>query len=428
MSEQTGTSCNEYQMLERRALLKSAWKMGAAAALSAPAWLPRMAFAEDEDSSRDLIVCVFLRGGADGLSTCVPHGDDEYYAARNVLAIPRPDAAAAQKAIDLDGFFGLPPAFAPLKPIYDAGELAIVHASGLPDDTRSHFEAQGLMEGGDLAGNLSTGWLARHLMSVNAPADVAMRAMAASISIPRSLAGAPQTVAIPDIDNYGLIGRGVTARERQAYLNALYEGEKSLLQVSAANVAATVDLVSSISAGGYMPANDAVYPEDDWGLGLRAVAQLAKAEVGLEVACVDLGGWDTHAFQGTLDGQLNNLMANFANGMTAFHADMGEHMARTTVVVLSEFGRRVAENFSLGCDHGHGNAMFVMGRSVNGGQVISDWPGLHPDQLDEGRDLAITIDYRDVLAEILQKRAANGAVETVFPGFTPMGRGVLMGG
>lgn len=425
MSEIFG--CDEYQQLERRALLKSAWKLSAAAALSAPAWLPRMAFAADENSARDLIVCVFLRGGADGLSTCVPFGDADYYNARNVLAVPPPDAATALKAIDLDGYFGLPPAFAPLKPIYDAGQLAIVHASGLNDDTRSHFEAQGLMEGGDLNQSQGSGWLARHLLSVNASPEIAMRAMAASIALPRSLAGAPKAVAIPGIDNYGLIGRAQTTAERQAFLAALYEGFADPVQSAATNVAATIDLISGISTAGYVPANDAVYPEDAWGLGLRSIAQIAKADVGLEVACIDLGGWDTHAFQGTLDGQLNNLMTNFANGLAAFHADMQDRMDSTTLVVLSEFGRRVAENFSLGCDHGHGNAMFVLGGNINGGQVHADWPGLHTDLLDDGRDLAITTDYRDVLAEILNKRAANNAVDLVFPGYTPTIRNIVSG-
>ncbi|MCA9256972.1 MAG: DUF1501 domain-containing protein, partial [Phycisphaerales bacterium] len=287
------------------------------------------------------------------------------------------------------------------------------------NDTRSHFEAQGLMEAGDPTGSQGSGWLARHLLSVSALASSALRAMAASNGLPRSLAGAPNAVAIPNIDGYGLIGRAQTTTERRAYLDALYEGAADPLATTAMNVGATIDVIEQISAGGYTPANGALYPEDEWGRGLRAIAQIAKAEVGLEVACIDLGGWDTHAFQGTLDGQLNNQMTRLADGLAAFYADMRDRAASTTLIVLSEFGRRVAENLSLGCDHGHGNAMFVLGGNVNGGRVIADWPGLQTDQLDNGRDLAITTDYRDVLAEILTRRAANTAIDEVFPGFTP---------
>lgn len=417
--------CDEYFQLERRALLRAAWKAGAAAVVSAPAWLPRMAFAADENSDRDLLVCVFLRGGADGLTTCVPHGDDEYYNARSTIAVPRPDDSGPNKAIDLDGFFGLPPALAGLKPIYDVGQLAIVHATGLNHPTRSHFEAQDLMETGTSVAVDTVGWLARHLFSVTAPEDVKLRAMAASEAIPRSLGGAPATVAVPNIDQYGLVGRAQTTTERQSLLGSLYEGTADPARTGASNVIDTIDLISQISANGYVPANGAIYPESDWGIGLRTIAQLAKAEVGLEVACIDLGGWDTHAFQGTLDGHLFNLMTEFSAGLTAFHSDMQDCMGSITILVMSEFGRRVAENGSLGCDHGHGNALLVLGGNVNGGQVYADWPGLHPDVLDDQRDLAITTDYRDVLSEILTRRAGNSSLELVFPDYTPMFQGIV---
>ncbi len=416
--------CEEYVELERRALLGAVWRAGALAAVSTPAWLPRLAFAADGGTARDLIVCVFLRGGADGLTTCVPHGDPAYYDARPRLAVPRPDAAGAAKAMDLDGFFGLPPGLSALKPIYDAGQLAVVHAAGSSDPTRSHFEAQDIMEAGSAGIASGTGWLARHLLSIEAPQDARLRGVAASSTIPRSLAGAPATVAVPDIESYGLMGRPQTADDRQALLASMYGPAAEPARTNAANVVATIRLIDQVGQGGYTPANGAVYPEDEWGTGLRTIAQLAKADVGLEVACLDLGGWDMHANEGPIDGQLNALMARFAAGLAAFHADMLDRLGSLTLVALSEFGRRVAENGSGGCDHGHGNAMFVMGGNVNGGRVFADWPGLQPDALYENRDLAVTTDYRDILAEVLADRAGNTQLDTVFPGYSPTFRGV----
>ncbi|MFQ5424924.1 MAG: DUF1501 domain-containing protein [Phycisphaerae bacterium] len=416
--------CEEYVELERRALLGAVWRAGALAAVSTPAWLPRLAFAADGGTARDLIVCVFLRGGADGLTTCVPHGDAAYYDARPRLAVPRPDAAGEAKAMDLDGFFGLPPGLSALKPIYDAGQLAIVHAAGSSDPTRSHFEAQDIMEAGSAGIASGTGWLARHLLSIEAPQDARLRGVAASSTIPRSLAGAPATVAVPDIESYGLMGRPQTADDRQALIASMYGPAAEPARTSAANVVATIRLIDQVGQGGYTPANGAVYPEDEWGIGLRTIAQLARADVGLEVACLDLGGWDMHANEGPIDGQLNALMARFAAGLAAFHADMLDRLGSLTLVALSEFGRRVAENGSGGCDHGHGNALFVMGGNVNGGRVFADWPGLQPDTLYENRDLAVTTDYRDILAEILAHRAGNTQLDTVFPGYNPTFRGV----
>ncbi len=428
MNEQvTCRGCAEYVELERRQFLDRCARIGALAMLSAPAWFPRLAFASDPENLHDTIICIFLRGGADGLTLCVPYGDADYYVARNVIAVPPPDSAAPLKAVDLNGFFGLAPGVATLLPIYSAGHLAFVHACGSPDSSRSHFQAQDSMESGtlEISGN-STGWLARHLLTVPAMGNGLLRGVGASVTIPKSLAGAAATIPIPDIDNYDLVGQPVTKAARQALLSTMYASAGTFLQVHAENVAATLDLITQVNANGYTPAGGAVYPEGPWGIGLRTIAQLTKADIGLEVACIDLHGWDTHAEQGTLDGKLHALMSTLSEGLVALYTDLTECLNRVTVVVLSEFGRRVEENASAGCDHGHGNAMMVMGGNVNGGQVIAEWPGLHPDVLDQGRDLAITIDYRDVLGEILQKRAGNTSLDTVFPGYTPVFQNVVV--
>jgi uncharacterized protein (DUF1501 family) len=418
--------CSEYRALERRDFVRTLGRLGAAAVVSAPAWLPKLAFARDENSSRDLIVCVFLRGGADGLSLVVPHGDAGYYRARPSLAVPRPDDRGSRVAVDLDGFFGLAPGLASFKPIYDAGQLAIVHAVGSPDPTRSHFEAQDFMENGTPGdGTTLTGWLGRHLQDVGTSADGPLRGLAASYTIPRSLSGAPATVAVPSIAEYGLVGRPETGDERLGWMSSVYGQSDEPVRTAAANVTDTIKLIQQVGSSGYTPASGAVYPQGEWGLGLQTIAQLAKADVGLEAACIDLDGWDTHAVQGPLTGKLDALCTTLSTGLAAFHADMSDRLDRTTVVVMSEFGRRVAENGSAGTDHGHGSCMFVLGGNVNGGRVHGDWPGLQRDQLDNERDLAITTDFRDVLSEILEKRAGNPGPASVFPGFTPTFPGVV---
>ncbi len=422
----TKNGCPEYHALQRRSFLRTLGQASAAAALVTPVWLPKLVFAQSENSERDLLVCVFLRGGADGLTLCVPHAEQAYYDARPTLAIPAPDSVLSNRATDLDGFFGLPPALARLKPIYDARQLAIVHATGSSHPTRSHFEAQDFMEAGTPGDStVVTGWLARHLHSVREADDVVLRGMAASTTIPRTLGGAPKTVAITSIDEYGLVGREETRDAQLDLFREVYGSSNDVLSAAANNITTTTSLIDRIKSSPYTPAGGAAYPTDGWGEGLKTIARLAKADVGLEAACIDLDGWDTHAEQGSLNGELNGLMDRFARGLEAFHADMADRIDRTTVVVLSEFGRRVDENGSKGTDHGHGNAMFVMGGHVNGGQVITDWPELSPDALDDRRDLAITIDYRDILSEVLTKRAGNTSLEAVFPGYAPEFRGVV---
>lgn len=419
--------CTEYHQVSRRGFL--GWAGGALTALAVPTWMPRVVMADSENSSRDVIISIFLRGGADGLTLCVPHAEDAYYGLRPNLAVARPDSSAALKVTDLDGFFGLPPAMAPLLGAYQAGDLAVVHACGLPQTSRSHFDAMHFMETGQVSpGNLATGWLGRHLQNT-APthAEGLLRAVAIGFGLPRHFVGAPQSLPIDDLTNFNLRGAPNTLADRRQALETMYGDLPGVLGESARNTFQTVDLLDQIDFEGYQAAGGAVYPESELGQSLQSTAALLKAELGVEAVGIDVGGWDTHDFQGSTEGEMATLMSDLAQGLAAFHQDMHGAPCSYTLVAMSEFGRNAFENGSLGTDHGHGGVLFAMGDSIDGGQVMHDWPGLSPNQLYEGQDLAITIDYRDILAEILTQRLDNADIDAVFgdPSFTPQMRGIV---
>ncbi len=420
--------CLEYSQLSRRGFLGTSGAALAAAAI--PAWLPKVVLAGDA-TSRDSLVVVFLRGGMDGLTAVAPYGDPNYYAPdlRPALAIAPP--GSANGAIDLNGFFGFAPALAPLLPAYQAGDLAVIHATGSPDPTRSHFDAMSYMEFGIPLQPLNTvsGWLARHLLSVPPlAANNPLRGVMVDDLLPRSLAGAPNTLPIADPAGFSFPGRSISAQIRAGVIDADYLDATQPLASAAMNTIDTIDLLQTIDFANYLPANGAVYPTSGFGMALKSIAALLKADVGVEVAEADLGGWDTHAQQGPLTGELAGLMTDLAGSLAAFHLDMQARLGNVTLVVMSEFGRRADQNSSLGTDHGHGNCMFVLGGNVAGGRVIADWTSgelLHPDLLYGGDSLAVTIDYRDILAEILQTRLQNNALDVVFPNYTPTFRGVI---
>ena len=416
------TCCTEYARLDRRTFL--ARSMQSAAALmfgnklvALPRWAPRISLADPHVGPRgDTLVCVFLRGGADGLNMVVPHGDASYYTHRPLIGIARPDdRQASAKAVDLDGFFGLHPALAPLSNIYHAGQMAFVHATGSPDETRSHFEAMDLMERGAVTGEYS-GWLARHLATLDTQNESALRAVGIGDMLQASLTGTVSATALQSIADYHLLGRDERVGEMQTLLYALYSRGSDLLAATAQQTFAAIEVLGKIDTQNYTPAG-AAYPDDEFGLGLQTIAQLIKADVGVEVACIDLGGWDTHVAQGGTEGLMANNLAALANGLTAFHQDLQEQMGSVTLVVMSEFGRRLQENGGLGTDHGHGNMMMLLGGGIAGGQVFSRWPGLQQEQLVGPGDLAVTTDYRDVLGEILRKRLNNPLVADVFPDY-----------
>jgi len=417
--------CTEYAQLNRRSFLGIG--AAAAAALVAPTWVPRVAYAQSENSARDVMVTLFLRGGCDGLSLLPPHGDPAYYDARPSLAIA-PPGGGANSAIDLDGFFGLAPAMASLHGAYMAGDLLPVHACGSTDGTRSHFDAMHFMEVGKARDpKLVTGWLGRHLLNT-APMDAnsVLRAVGISPGLQRSLVGGPQALPIPDPTDFRLAGNEASAAERLNTLVRMYENTDAPLAAAARATEETVALLEQLGLANYQPMNGAVYPESELGQAFRATAALIRGDVGVEAVAMDRGDWDTHEEQGPVDGDMAALMTDLSECLAAFHADVIAPNDRgVTVVVQSEFGRVVAENGSQGTDHGHGNAMLVMGAAVNGGRVLTNWPGLATEQRYEGQDLAITIDYRDILHEVVSQRLGNPDPGFVFPDFTPTPRGVF---
>jgi uncharacterized protein (DUF1501 family) len=418
-------------MQTRRDFLSRAGMVGALGISKAlfPAWMPRLAFRppNQAQAARDVLVCIFLRGGIDGLSAVAPYGEGaNYYDNRPTQRLTEPGSGVGS-AVDLDGFFGFHPALEPLKEVYDLGQLAVVHATGSIDPSRSHFDAMKFMEYGTPgAKGTGTGWIGRHLESAAWQNDSPFRAVGMGAMVPNSLRGNITPLSLQSIANFHLRGREGELRRMQATLQELYSVQAPAddLGKQAAMVFQTVDMLQQINANGYTPSNGAAYPDDDegFGQGLKQIAQLIKAEVGLEVACVDLGGWDTHENQGTVDGFFNNHLNVLGRGLHAFYSDLQEYMPNISVVTMSEFGRRVSENASSGTDHGHGNFMFVMGGGVKGGQVFARWPGLAPEALSDG-DLEITTDYRDVLAEVIGGRLGNPALDQVFPNFTvsPLG-------
>ncbi|MBI5961136.1 MAG: DUF1501 domain-containing protein [Chloroflexi bacterium] len=393
-----------------------------------PRWMPRMAFRpQQQNAPGDILVVIFQRGGMDGLNVVVPYGEGSaYYDRRPTIAIPEPDGGD-NAALDLDGFFGLHPALRPLHEIYQAGHLAVIHAAGSPDPSRSHFDAMEFMERGTPGEKLtSTGWINRHLQTSAWQNDSPFRAIGMGTIVPTSLRGPVSALSLQSIADFHLSGRDDQLAVLQRTLASLYHvpAPVDVLGIQAAEVFASSDILIRLAQSGYEAEYGAEYPNSDFGQGLQQVAQLIKAHVGLEVACLDIGGWDTHEDQGSANGQMASLLDDLARGLGAFYADLQDYRNEVTVVTMSEFGRRAEENASAGTDHGHGNCMFVMGGGLNGG-VYARWPGLSDDALDDG-DLAITTDYRDVLAEVLAGRVLNPAVDQIFPNFTPTPQGILV--
>lgn len=365
--------------------------------------------------NRDVLVVVFQRGGADGLNMVVPHGDKEYYARRSEIAIGQPGGDAG--VIDLDGFFGLHPALGAFKEIWDAKQLAVIHACGSPDPTHSHFDAMDYMERGTPGEKgISTGWLGRHLGDTQTPDDSPLRAVGFGALLQASLRGGAAT-ALTSLEGFRLQGPKLELPKIAAAHGQLYHGS-GLLAGSGQQTLVAMDIIAKvIGNGAYKSSDGAQYPDTPYGQVLRQIAQIVKADVGLQVACADIGDWDTHVNQGGAEGEMARNLKEFADGLHALYTDLSAQLGRVTVVTMSEFGRRVAQNGGGGTDHGHGNVMFVLGGNVQGGQVYGEWPGLHPEQLYGPGDLRITTDFRDVLGEVIAKRLGNGALAGVFPDY-----------
>ena len=406
-------------MLSRRVFMKN----GGLALLSlgfAPAFITRTAEAAGA-ARRKVLVAIFQRGAVDGLNMVVPFGEREYYAARPSIAVPRPNGARPDDAaIDLDGFFGLHPRLAPLKPLWDARQLAVVHASGSPDSTRSHFDAQDYMETAT-PGVKSTqdGWLNRCLHAREHADATPFRAVALAGQLPRSLQGTAPALAMNQIGQFGIRAGQATEMVQASFESEYAAAADRVLNRTGGQAFDAVKMLKSADPAKYQPENGADYPRSAYGEALRQIAQLIKADVGLEVAFAEAGGWDTHVNQGSAVGQLAGRLDDFGRGIAALARDLGDRMGDTVILTMSEFGRAVAENGNRGTDHGHGNAMFVIGGgNVRGGKVYGRWPGLAREQRYDGRDLAVTTDFRSVFDEVVRGHLDVADTRTIFPGFT----------
>jgi uncharacterized protein (DUF1501 family) len=391
-----------------------------------PSALVRSVYAADGARRRKTLVVVFQRGACDGLNTVVPHGERAYYSARPTIAIPRPGGNGGKDAaLDLDGFFGLHPSLAPFLPLWKDGRLAVLHAVGSPDPTRSHFDAQDFMESGT-PGRKSTedGWMNRHLQASPSGEATPFRGVAMSQTLPRSLAGRAPAVAIASIRDFGL--RPAAGPQVARGFEDMYAGAvRDVLHGTGREAFSAVDFLKKADPSRYTPAAGATYPRGSYGESLKQIAQLVKADVGVEVAFTDIGGWDHHAAEGGVQGQIAQRLREFGAALAAFDRDLGDRMEDVVVVTLTEFGRTVRENGNRGTDHGHASVAFVLGGAVRGGTVHGPWPGLSGSGLYEGRDLAVTTDFRDLLGEALTRHLGAADLGTVFPGHTFRFPGVM---
>jgi uncharacterized protein (DUF1501 family) len=403
-------------MVSRRLFVKD----GALALVSlgfAPSFLTRTAFAQARSPRAKQLVAIFQRGAVDGLSVVVPFRESEYYRARPTISIGRPNSGDSS-AIDLDGFFAFNPRMSPLLPFWNAHQLAIVHACGSPDATRSHFDAQDYMETAT-PGVKSTpdGWLNRYLQNRAGESASPFRAVSVTGQLPRLLQGRSPALAVDQIGQFGIRGEQASAPAGASF-EALYASTADrIFNATAHEAFDAIKMLKAADAAQSQLAHGADYPRSAFGQALNQIVQLIKSDVGVEVAFAEVGGWDTHVSQGSAQGQLAGRLDDFSRGIAALVADLGNRMADVVVLTMSEFGRAVAENGNRGTDHGHGNAMMVIGGEVKGGRVYGKWPGLSPESRFEGRDLAVTTDFRDVFAEVLVRHLGVQDPQSIFPGF-----------
>jgi uncharacterized protein (DUF1501 family) len=391
-----------------------------------------------EDAGRHTLVCVFLRGGADTMNLLVPYADDGYYRSRPTISVKAPESGSTDKAraVRLDDRYALHPSLGPLAPFFHDGRLAFVQGVGLKDNTTgSHFECQDQMEHGDSAGGppIGGGWLGRFLRARAGAKVGPLSAVAIGTRLPESLRGAPAVSVMQSLGDIAI--KTPTGKPELAaqVLSQLYGADVTLLGAQGLETLKLFERVRALQAKDYEPANHAQYPKDGYGGGLREIARLIKARVGLEVACVDLGGWDTHFVQGSTEGFHASNARMLAEGLAAFHADIKDSRKDVTVLVMTEFGRRIYENSSLGTDHGRGFAAMVVSDRFKGGRVIGKWPSVVEEtQIGPGGvklpgpgGMEITHDYRSLFGEVLRGAMGLGNTEPVFPGFTPEKVGLI---
>jgi uncharacterized protein (DUF1501 family) len=403
-------------MISRRLFLRD----GAFALVTvgfAPSFLARTVLADGGIARSKQLIAIFQRGAVDGLSMVVPFAETDYYRARPTIAIQRPNADE-HAALNLDGFFGLNPRLQPLKPLWDAGQLAIVHACGSHDSTRSHFDAQDYMETATPGvKSTSDGWLNRYLQARHLEDATPFRAVALTPQLPRMLQGRASALAFSQVSQFGIGGDVQSDAVRDSFEARYRAAADRGLGGTGREAFDAIRMLKAADPSRYRPENGAEYPGSPFGQALRQIAQLTKANLGLEVAFAEVGGWDTHVNQGAAQGQLAVRLNDFSRSLAALVADLGSRMADVVVLTMSEFGRAVAENGNRGTDHGHGNAMMIIGGGVRGGRVYGKWPGLGTERRYEGRDLAITTDFRDVFGEIVTRHLGIRDSRSVFPGY-----------
>ncbi|MGA2148782.1 MAG: DUF1501 domain-containing protein [Bryobacteraceae bacterium] len=411
-------------MTNRRIFLRNS-ALAMVGAGTAPLWLERALYAAGAPSPRKkILVAIFQRGAADGLNVVVPHGEKAYYEMRPTIAVPRPSAGSPDAAVDLDGFFGLHPSLASLKLLFDQRHLAIVDAAGSPDPTRSHFDAQDYMESGTPGLKATaSGWMNRALPRAKGKVSP-VRAVAIGATLPRAMRGNEPAISLQKIDNFQ-VRNAEAAREFQQMYESVAD---PAMQATGRETFEAVSMLQAIQRQPYSAAGGAEYPRSPFGDSLKQIAQLIKADVGMEMAFADIGGWDHHVNETgarASEGQLANLLRQYGQALSAFWTDMADRMADVALVTMSEFGRTARENGNRGTDHGHANCMFVMGGAIQGGKVYGKWPGLEKHQLYEGRDLALTTDFRDVLGELVVRHMRTPSTAEVFPGHTPKFLGLV---
>jgi len=374
-----------------------------------PAFLVRAAEAQQAGKGKTMVV-VFQRGAMDGLNAVIPFKDPAYYSLRPSIAVAEP-ASGEDRVIDLDGFYGLHPALAPLKNIYDKGHLAIVHAAGSPDNTRSHFDAQDYMEIGT-PGIKSTpdGWLNRYLAE-RKNAESPFRGVALTAQLPRMLTGNASALTLSSIEEFRLRNESMAGALQKLYANT----EDTLFRFGGQNLFAAMAQLRQVESK--IPPSAERYAAGRFGASLAQIARLIKADVGLEIAFTEIQGWDTHVNQGGAKGQMANRLKDLAEGLATFYRDLGDRVEDVVLITLSEFGRTARENGNRGTDHGHANVMFALGGPVRGGKVYGRWPGLAPEVLYEGRDLSLTTDFRAVCSEVISRHLGQKELAKIFPGF-----------
>jgi uncharacterized protein (DUF1501 family) len=398
------------------------------AATMSPSFLTRALAQSNTSGRRKILIAIFQRGAMDGLNAVIPYAEQDYYNLRPSLAVPRPNGdqngQGAQPnqspAIDLDGFFALHPSLAPFKPIYDSGQLAIIHAVGSPDSTRSHFDAQDYMESATPGVKSTTdGWLNRYLQSNDDAKASPFRAVAMGPNMPRAMQGKASAIAMNNINDFAIrAGGGEMGQAVQGGFEAMYaQAVNDALRDTGKETFEAVKLLKRVNPTQYQPVPGVVYPRGQFGERLKQIAQLIKSDIGLEVAFTDIGGWDTHANQGSSLGQLANRLTELGSGVSALYADLKDRADDVVILTMTEFGRTAKENGNRGTDHGHASVMFALGGRVKGGKVYGRWPGLKSNQLYEGRDLAITTDFRDVFAELAKNHLGAANLNTIFPGY-----------